>query len=90
MSNLTLMSIISFVVFMSAGITGPVSSLYVSSLGANYVEIGLLGTVTSLTVIIFGFVWGQASDRLGGRKAFLVAGLAAQALITSLIAVAPS
>lgn len=90
MSDVTRMTIITFVVFMSAGITGPVSSLYVSSLGANYVEIGLLGTVTSLTVIIFGFVWGQASDRLGGRKAFLVAGLAAQALITSLIAVAPS
>jgi MFS family permease len=90
MSNLTRMSIISFVVFMSMGITGPVSSLYIASLGANYVEIGLLGTVSSLTVIVFGFVWGQASDRLGGRKAILVAGLAAMALINGLIAVAPS
>ncbi|MDH3568511.1 MAG: MFS transporter, partial [Desulfobacteraceae bacterium] len=72
------------------GITGPVSSLYVASLGANYVEIGLLGTVSSLTVIVFGFVWGQASDRLGGRKAVLVAGLAAMALINGLIAIAPS
>lgn len=90
MSNLARMSIISFVTFMSMGITGPVSSLYVASLGANYVEIGLLGTVTSLTIIVFGFVWGQASDRLGGRKVFLVAGLAAMALINGLIAVAPS
>ena len=89
MSNLTRMAIISFIVFMSRGITGPVSSLYVAFLGANYVEIGLLGTVTSLTVIVFGSVWGQASDRLGGRKAFLVAGLAAMALIDGLIAVAP-
>lgn len=90
MSNLTRMSIISFVIFMSAGITGPVNSLYFASLGANYVEIGLLGTVASLTIIVFGFVWGQASDRLGGRKAFLAAGLAAMALINGLIAVAPS
>jgi MFS family permease len=90
MNNLARMSIISFVIFMSLGITGPVSSLYVASLGANYAEIGLLGTVTSLTVIIFGYVWGQASDGPGGRKAFLVAGLAARALIEGLVAVAPS
>jgi MFS family permease len=62
MSNVGRMTIISFILFMSLGVTGPVSSLYVASLGANYVEIGLLGTVTSLTVIVFGFVWGQASD----------------------------
>jgi len=90
MSNVTRMTIISFILFMSLGITGPVSSLYVASLGANYVEIGLLGTVASLTVIVFGFVWGQASDSVGGRRVFLVAGLAAMALINGLIAVAPS
>jgi MFS family permease len=84
------MTLISFILFMSMGITGPVSSLYVAYLGANYVQIGLLGTVTSLTVIIFGFVWGQASDTLGGRKTFLVAGLAGMALIHGLIAIAPS
>jgi MFS family permease len=84
------MSIISFIIFMSVGITGPVSSLYVASLGANYAEIGLLGTVSSLTVIVFGFVWGQASDRIGGRKLFLVTGLAAMTLIQGLITVAPS
>jgi len=84
------MTIISFILFMSMGITGPVNSLYVAYLGADYVQIGLLGTVTSLTVIIFGFVWGQASDTLGGRKAFLVAGLAGMALIHGLIAIAPS
>jgi DHA1 family tetracycline resistance protein-like MFS transporter len=90
MSNLTRMTIISFILFMSLGITGPVSSLYYAFLGASYVEIGLLWTVTSLTVIIFGFVWGGASDSLGGRKPFLVTGLAAMALIHGLIAIAPS
>lgn len=90
MSNVGRMTIISFILFMSLGVTGPVSSLYVASLGANYVEIGLLGTVTSLTVIVFGFVWGQASDRFGGRKAFLVTGLAAMALINAFVAAAPS
>jgi DHA1 family tetracycline resistance protein-like MFS transporter len=89
MSNLARMTVISFVVFMSVGVTSPISSLYVASLGANYVEIGLLGTVTALTLIIFGFVWGRASDRLGARKPILVASLAGLAVTNGLIAVAP-
>jgi MFS family permease len=90
MSDLARLTGISFILFMAMGITNPVNSLYVASLGANYAEIGLLGTATSLTVILFGFVWGQASDSLGARKLFLVAGLAAMALIYGLIAFAPS
>ena len=50
MSNLTLMTTIGFILFLSRGITGPVSSLYTESLGASYVTIGILGTVSSLTL----------------------------------------
>ena len=75
MSDFALMTAMSFVVFMSGGITGPVNSLYVESLGANYATIGLLGTVASLTTIMSSALWGKASDMVGRRKQFLVGGL---------------
>jgi MFS family permease len=90
MNDLTRMTIISFVIFMSGGITGPINSLYVESLGANYVAIGLLGTVTSLTAILFSYVWGRASDLAGRRKTFLVLGLVAMSLVYGGLALAPS
>jgi MFS family permease len=88
MDNLGLMTIVSFVVFMAGGITGPVNSLYVESLGASYVAIGLLGTSTSLTMIVFSYVWGRFSDRLGRRKGLLASGLIVMALSHGLAALA--
>ena len=90
MKNITLVTIIGFILFMSTGITSPVNSLYTESLGANYVVIGLLGALTSLTLIFFSNVWGRASDRLGQRKIFLAGGLAALAITQGLVALAPS
>jgi MFS family permease len=89
-SSLVVVTLVSFIVFMSRGITGPVSSLYAESLGASYASIGLLGTVASLSRILFGYLWGRTSDLLGRRKALLVAGLAAAALNEVLIAIVPS
>jgi MFS family permease len=90
MNDLTLMTIISFVLFMSAGITGPINSLYVKSLGASYVAIGLLGTVTSLTTILFSYVWGRASDLAKRRKMFMVLGLVAMSLVYGGLSIAPN
>jgi SET family sugar efflux transporter-like MFS transporter len=84
------MTIITFVLFMSRGVIQPVNSLYVEFLGATYVVIGLLGTITSLTSILFSYVWGQASDYVGQRKLFLAPSLATMALSYGLIAVVPS
>jgi MFS family permease len=80
MNNIGLITAIGFILFMSRGITGPINSLYMEKLGANYVAIGLLGTVTSLTTILFSYLWGRASDRSGNRKQFLSLGLALLAL----------
>ena len=88
--DVTLLTIISFILFMSVGITSPVSSLYAEFLGASYVAIGLLGAATSLTTIFFSTVWGRASDRLGQRKTFLAVGLATLAVVRGLMAVVPS
>lgn len=90
MKNFTLITLIGFILFMANGITGPVSSLYAESLGASYVAIGMLGTVTSLTAIFFSYVWGQASDRLGQRKVFLTWGLVVLAAAYGLKAIVPS
>ena len=89
MSDLTLMTAISFIVFMSGGITGPVNSLYVEALGANYATIGLLGTVASLTTIVSSALWGRASDLAGRRKQFLVGGLFVAGLSYGLMALVP-
>ena len=89
-SNLTRMTAISFILFMSRGIMGPVSSLYAESLGANYVVIGLLGTAASLTAILFSTVWGRASDRLRQRRVFLRLGLGVLAVSSGLMALVPN
>lgn len=51
--------------FVSLGLTGPVMSLYLQSLGATPVVIGLMFAVFGLGEGIFGFVWGSAADRIG-------------------------
>jgi MFS family permease len=83
------MTIIGIILFMARGITGPIGSLYTESLGADYAIIGVLGTTTSLTTILFSYVWGQLSDRRGKRKLFLVGGLAVLTLGSGLKTIAP-
>lgn len=90
MYALTLLTIIGFILFMSRGVTGPVSSLYAESLGAGFVAIGLLGTVSSFTAVVANAFWGGLLDKLGGRKAILLFGLALIAVSDALIALAPN
>ncbi|HQE91587.1 MAG TPA: MFS transporter [Anaerolineae bacterium] len=90
MKNLILMTAIGVILFMSRGIVGPITSLYVESLGANYLTIGVLSAMTSLTAIVFSTMWGHLSDRRGQRKLFLVGGLAVLAFSTGLMAIAPT
>ena len=59
-------------VFVSLGLTGPVMSLYLQSLGATTVVIGLMFAVFGLGEGIFGFVWGTAADRIGIGMPLLV------------------
>ncbi len=74
------MTLITMLLFISRGITGPIRSLYTRSLGASYLMIGLLGTVTSISMIGGNALWGWLSDRLQKRKPILLGGLAALAL----------
>lgn len=90
MRNVQRLTLIAFLLFMSRGIVGPVSSLYSASLGADYVAIGLLGTLSSLTAVLASAFWGTLSDRIGRRKSILVAGLLLLAVAEILVATAPS
>jgi len=85
----TRLTVISFLLFMSRGMTGPLSSVMWRSLGASYLVIGLLGTVSSLTAIVSSPLWGRASDRLGQRRGFLVGGLGLLAAATAAVAIIP-
>ncbi|MGC9521794.1 MAG: MFS transporter [Anaerolineae bacterium] len=85
MKPYTRLTVIAFLLFMARGMTGPLSSLYWRSLGASYLAIGLLGTVTSITAIVASYVWGRASDRLGQRRGFLLVGLGGLALCFGLL-----
>lgn len=58
--------------FVSLGLTGPVMSLYLQSLGASTVIIGLMFAVFGIGEGIFGFVWGTAADRIGIGMPLLV------------------
>jgi len=83
--NIALMTTVAVLYFASRGVVVPISSLYAESLGASYAAIGLLGTVSALTMIVFSAVWGRASDRVGSRKPILVPGLAALGISYGLV-----
>ena len=90
MSNVLLLTVTIFFLFMAVGVTNPINSLYVKSLGANYALIGVLGTVGSLTSLVFSYLWGHISDRMGQRKRFMMIGLAGFAIFQGLTALVPS
>jgi MFS family permease len=54
------------------GIATPIVPLYASSLGASWIEIGLLGTSWGITLMLLAIVTGRMSDRYG-RKPLLIA-----------------
>jgi len=90
MNNVLLLTVIIFLLFMAIGLTNPIDSLYVKWLGANYALIGVLGTASSLTGVVFSYLWGHASDRMAQRKRFMMIGLAGVAASQGLMVIVPS
>ena len=89
MKPTTRLTLIAFLLFMSQGMTGPIRSVAWRSMGASYLAIGLLGTVSSLTAIVASPLWGRASDRLGQRRVFLTGGVGLLALTTAAVSIVP-
>ena len=88
--RLLILMVVIFLQFMASGLTGPLNSLYVKSLGANYALIGMLGTVGSLTTLALSYLWGYISDRTQQRKRFMMVGLAGAALRLGLMSIVPN
>jgi MFS family permease len=55
------------VIALGVGVVTPAIPLYARSLGASYVEVGLLGTFYSLTYIVLAVLPGWLSDHVGRR-----------------------
>jgi len=55
------------VIALGVGVVTPAIPLYARSLGASYVEVGLLGTFYSLTYIVLAVLSGWLSDRVGRK-----------------------
>ncbi|MCR6692425.1 MAG: MFS transporter [archaeon YNP-LCB-003-016] len=55
------------VIALGVGVVTPAIPLYARSLGASYVEVGLLGTFYSLTYIVLAVLSGWLSDHVGRK-----------------------
>ena len=62
-------------VFMSVGLTAPLYSNYVISLGASTSQLGLIFACYQIASLASQYWWGQRSDRLGKRKPLVLIGL---------------
>lgn len=60
-----------FMFSLGSGIASPIVPLYSSSLGASYIQIGIIGTAYGLVYAIGAVPLGRMSDKLG-RKAIMV------------------
>jgi MFS family permease len=75
-------------IFMSSFALGIISlaiPLYANELGADYVQLGLLGAAYVVFEVILSIPAGKLSDRYG-RKQFLVAGLLSTSIVFALYA----
>lgn len=61
-----------FTLMFAIGMASPIVPLYASSMGASWLELGLMGTVWGATLTLLSFISGRISDSVG-RKPLLVA-----------------
>lgn len=78
--SFVLLSTVSFLVFLSAGLSFPLMSLRMRELGAAYSDIGLIQAVIQIVALGSLYFWGSRADRLGRRKPIALLGLAGMAL----------
>lgn len=62
-----------FMFSLGSGIASPIVPLYSSSLGASYIQIGIIGTAYGLVYAISAVLLGKLSDKLG-RKVIMLLG----------------
>lgn len=70
------------------GILDPVMPLYATELGANLIQVGLLGSIFSLFSTFGSIFWGKLSDALHKRKAIIILGFVSTCITMALLAIA--
>lgn len=80
MNNIALLTIIIALVYAAIGISSPLLTLYLQSLGADYSRIAIILATTAAVALVSSYLWGRASDALGRRKPLIVGGLAGVAV----------
>jgi len=84
------LTVIGALVFAAVGLSSPMMSLYLESLGASYAYISIILTSYTATALVFNYAWGRISDVAGRRKAFLVLGLGGMAVANLLLSIVPN
>lgn len=75
MNSIALLTVIIVLVYAAIGVSGPLFTLYLQALGANYGRIAVILATTATVTLISSYAWGHLSDRLGRRKPLVVGGL---------------
>lgn len=78
-ASLLALSAFVFAFMFASGMAAPIVPLYASSLGASWMEIGLMGTSWGATAMLLAIPTGKMSDRFG-RKPLLIGSGALSAL----------
>jgi len=76
-----------FMFSLGSGIASPIIPLYSSSLGASYIQIGIIGTAYGLVYAISAVPLGKLSDKLG-RKVIMLLGAALCAFAAAFYSIA--
>jgi MFS family permease len=84
------MTMISGLVFGAVGVSSPLMTLYLQSLGASFAQISLILTSVAAILMFSNYIWGRISDRIGRRKPLIVGGLGSMACAFMLLSQAPN
>lgn len=90
MNSIRLLTLISAIFYVAIGISSPLITLYLESLGASYAQISLILASVVITMFFANYFWGWLSDRVGRRKPLLITGLLILATSFFLLSWAPS
>jgi len=80
MRDLRLLTVVSALTFAAMGLTMPVMTVYLETLGASFAAISLIMTSFTLTALLANYASGWLSDKVRRRKPLLVGGLLLMAL----------
>ena len=80
MNNIALLTIIIALVYAAIGLSTPLVTLYLQSLGADYSRIAIILATTAAVALVSSYLWGRVSDawpppqaancRRSGRRAW--------------------